>query len=471
MNLWLDLIVAALTLCAFASGCSKKTKQNLTAADVLITPHVQFEYAVYLLPGSTKNPSLILRDVLAKEFPALKLVDELPHEPAQMLVSAHQEDDVQKNYAPPSERAQEYSSHGLSKEQSAALKQITKALKLDFGHSQKDVWAGLRQANELVEQVARETGGLVWDEETREIFSPDAWHKRRIGSWQNGIPDMSTQTTIHVYDNGEFDRAISLGMSKAGLPDVVIQELPISAATQIVNVINLFSQALAEERVSGKNRAFKLDIHAIQNASIRDEELKSFKEHATGIACLSLQKAELEEGDNENRLIRLTFDRYVGNDSHAKQESAVAWLFGWSDSIHYVEHTDELMEASRKARLDLPRLQRVFAAGLQPDEYIEVKAPFSTPDGEGHEWMWVEVQKWKHGMIEGTLENQPEQALGVHAGQLVKVKEEDVFDYIRKFSDGHEEGNSTGEIIGKMQKTSDGPTNRLSPAPPPSCSE
>jgi uncharacterized protein YegJ (DUF2314 family) len=465
------LIATALVLFAFVSGCSKKPKLELRAADIAMTPYIRFEYAVYLLPKSTKDPLPVLRQVLAKSFPNLKLVDDLPREPSQMFVKANVESDVQRNYAPPGAATMKYFSHGLSDEQSAELGKTAKALKLDFAHPNKDVWTALLAANELVEDIARETDGLIWDEETRDVFSVDAWNERRIGKWQNGVPQISTQTVVHVYENGEFDRAISLGMRKTGLPDVVIQELPVSAERQIVNMINIFSQSMVEGQISGKKREFKMDIRAIRNASLRENQLKSFGANATGIACLSLNKAVLEEGDPENRLIALTFDRYLGNDAHSKQAAAVSWLFGWSDSVTDVEHTDELLEESRKEKADLPRLKKAFEAGLAPGEYLLVKAPFPIPDGSGQEWMWVEVRSWKRGAIRGTLEDQPVRIPSLHSGQVVEVREDEVFDYIRHYPDSREEGNTTAEIIRKLEDTKKASKTSSMLPPPSNCGE
>ena len=40
----------------------------------------------------------------------------------------------------------------------------------------------------------------------------------------------------------------------------------------------------------------------------------------------------------------------------------------------------------------------------------------------------------------------------------MEVKEEDVFDYIRYYADGHQEGNTTGEIIKHMEEQEEGKT-------------
>jgi uncharacterized protein YegJ (DUF2314 family) len=452
----------------FLIGCSKKPQQKLMPAGSPMAPYIHFEYAVYMMPIHTKAPGVVLRHELVEQFAKLKLVEDLPKEPHEMFVKVRTEGNVQGKYSPPNEAMLEYSGNGLTKEQELQLQKTKEAFILDFGHPKENVWTALRAADELVEKIARETGGLIWDEETREVFSPEAWHKRRIADWRETVPSISTHTVVHVYNNGEFVRAISLGMAKAGLPDLFVQELPQSSANQVIHLINLFAQSLAEGAFPKKTGQFKLDLRAIQNTAVRDSQLSSPKPNRTGMACLTLKEGRAEEGDPKNELIEITFDRYTGNDSHAKQDAAIGWMFGVDDSVTDVEHTDELLEESRKEKANLPRLHKAFDAGLRPGEYIMVKAPFKQPDG-GSEWMWVEVRTWKGQSIRGLLDNDPVRVPGLHGGQLVEVQEGELFDYIRHFPDGHQEGNTTGEIINKMEQKEN--TSRPEPkrAPPPEC--
>ena len=66
--------------------------------------------------------------------------------------------------------------------------------------------------------------------------------------------------------------------------------------------------------------------------------------------------------------------------------------------------------------------------------------------------MWVEVTSWKGDKIKGHLRNDPFEIPNLHSGQVVNVRQAEVFDYIRHYSDGSEEGNETGAIIAKMQE-------------------
>ena len=159
-------------------------------------------------------------------------------------------------------------------------------------------------------------------------------------------------------------------------------------------------------------------------------------------------------------------DQYEENDSHAKQDSMLSSFLGWEESMVKIQHNQELLSASAAAKGKLPGLRRAFNAGLQPGEFIEVKAPFPADNGD-REWMWVQVTSWKANDIHGLLENDPSEVSRLHSGQMVQVREEDVFDYIHQYANKRIEGNTTGEIIRKM---SEGQT--ATPAMPlavPSC--
>ncbi|MGB9472912.1 MAG: DUF2314 domain-containing protein [Candidatus Acidiferrum sp.] len=145
-------------------------------------------------------------------------------------------------------------------------------------------------------------------------------------------------------------------------------------------------------------------------------------------------------------------------DVTSRQELLLSCFFGSEDSIRTIEHSEELLEASRKEKEKLTELRTVFNAGLAPGESILLKAPFTAPGGD-NEWMWVEVTRWSGNRIQGILANDPEAAEQFHAGQIVDVHQEDIFDFIHQFPDHHTEGNTTGEIIQKLDQ---------SPSPTPS---
>lgn len=425
-------------------------KQTLVPAGSPTSNSIHFQYAIYYLPSSKEDPKKILNRLIESKGMPFKLIDKIPKEPKAPFIQARLEKNVPKNYAVASLNSLKYSGRGLSKEQAQTLQKSKQALILNFAYPKKYVWQGLRAANQLMVYLARETKGLLWDEITRETFSFEAWRDRRIASWKSDVPDISKHITIHAYKSGEFIRAITLGMEKFGLPDVVVDNFVWSSNRAVGNTINLFTQAMAEGAIFSKSGKFDLDINSIKHAGVREAELKSLKENAKAVAYLRLYKGIWEEGDPRNRLVQLKFDRYKGYDEHVQLEAMLTSLFGSEDSIKYIKHDAELKKASKKAKAKLSSLRKAFNAGLQPGELIQVKAPFVVPSG-GNEWMWVEVSKWKGNTINGLLKNEPFNIPGLHAGQIVTVNQSDVFDYIRHYPDGREEGNTTGEIISKMQ--------------------
>ncbi len=451
----LFVLILLLTSCSRTTVPAEAHEDTLPAGSAM-ADSIRFTYAVYLLPGGNNNSQEISR--LIARYKTFKLVDEIPEHQSGMVVSAHFITDVQKAYAPPSLDSLKYRGEGLSPQQEQALEKSRDAVVLEFAHPKASVWTALREATILVVDLARRTGGLIFDEETRQVFTPDAWKKKRIDSWPASVevPRVSQQFTIDVYQLGEYDRAVTLGLSKMGLPDLVLQELPESSSGQAGNVINYVAQRLAEGQELTTSGKLRLDLHAIVNVPERDDALKSLKSGALATACLFLKPGKRDDGDPKNRLIEISADLYSGPDPHAKLENLFSSLVGAEDHEVKVQHTEELLQESQKAKAKLPELQRAFLAGLAPGEYIMLKAPFKTASG-GNEWMWVEVTRWRGKTITGTLENDPSEIPDLHAGQVVEIWQDDVFDYIRHFSDGHTEGNTTGAILEKLQQGTEQP--------------
>jgi uncharacterized protein YegJ (DUF2314 family) len=410
---------------------------------------IEFEFAIYYASTPAKEPLGELETQLKNEFSSLRRVEKIEGRQQAPVIAARIEKDVPHNYAPPDLESLRYFGRGLSREQALALQDTQQAMILDFSHSKEHVWTGLRSATQLVHVLARDTEGLIWDETTREVFTPVEWERRRLTDWDERVPDITSHIVIHAYKKDEFVRAITLGMAKAGLPDVVADSFSWSLNRNMGHLVNLFAQAMAEGAAPPKPGEIDLDIRAIKNPRVREPQVTTLKPNATGIALLTLTKGNWEEGDPENRLIELGFDRGSGPDIHAKQEQIVGAAFGWEDSITRIKHDEGIKAASAAARKKLPVLRVEFNQGLAPGEFIQVKAPFATPGG-GNEWMWVEVTTWNGDAITGLLKNEPFDIPDLHAGQIVKVSESRVFDYIRKHADGTVEGNETGELIEKQ---------------------
>jgi hypothetical protein len=183
-------------------------------------------YAIYYANAPSSEPMAALKDALVREGGTIKLVKALSKTPAEPQVEATLDPASQNGYAPPDLQAIQYFGRGLSREQAEAVQLSRLALVLEFARPVDTTFASLRAADSLVLRVAEQTGGLLWDEETREIFTPDEWRKRRIDSWRGDIPDVVKHTVIHAYQGDKLVRAITLGMRKFGLPEERAEKYP-----------------------------------------------------------------------------------------------------------------------------------------------------------------------------------------------------------------------------------------------------
>lgn len=419
-----------------------------SAAPVNMGPQQEASIRFDLLivyPSTTPGPVQLAP--LLRTWPGLTLVDKTPAKPSGRTVRATPHPAFDKF----SERELKYMARGLNATELAAMQSEHPFLALQFAHPRQEALPALRAAYQLALKLARKDKGLIWDNETRELYAPDAWEEKRLATWSESIPIASANTVMHTYMNGELPRQITLGMRKFGLPDIVVSRVPQSATGSTAHLINLLSQALLEGASVGPAGSFDLALDAIQNKAVRAKALDSLKADPKKVAFLELHQAKREAGDPDNRLIEIGFARHPGPDSSARQAAALASLFGADDGIKYIRHDDALRLESERAQKKLAAMQAEFQRGLPTGQYLEVKAPFPTDTGR-HEWMWVELTRWDGNKMEGLLQNTPFEIKSMKAGQIVRVRQQDVFDYLRSFPDGRQEGNTTGALIEKMQE-------------------
>jgi uncharacterized protein YegJ (DUF2314 family) len=439
---WRVFAVLSLSLTLHASASAAER----IAAGRLQQEPIAFTFAVYLTDKPSHSHALHALRERMKTASMPALVATLSDKPGTPRVTAKLIATVQKTYQPPPPEQLQHFGRGLSREQADALQQTEHALLLSFAHPAAGSMPAYHAALQLAEQVARDTRGLLWDEETREVFTPDEWRKRRLDSWWNGIPDAAKQTVIHAYKGDRQVRAITLGMAKFGMPDIVVEDFAWSANRSMGNLINSLAQAMVEGAELKSIGNYDLDLRAVRHARVKDEMVSTLLPNSTGTARLVLVKGRAEAGDPDNRLMEVSFERYPGPDHYSRQTALVTALFGSQETVSRVKHNQELLDASAAARARLPALRNAFRKGLAPGEFILVKLPFDTPRG-GREWMWVEVTHWEGDTITGLLNNEPAEIPTLHAGQAVKGSQAKAFDYLRRFADGREEGNETGRIL------------------------
>ncbi|WP_428307829.1 DUF2314 domain-containing protein [Lacipirellula sp.] len=435
-------------------GCNLVAQEPATFDAEAVTqesqPIAMCQLAVYLPVASRTDAIDIAGKAVAKHAKEMTALEAWPKPGEVELPFVVVAEIDTAAYGPPSPDAVKHFGRGLDEKQTEWLQDSQKALTLSFVYSREAARATLQIAYATLGEIARETDGLIWDEQTRMIYSPEAWGEKLVDA-AKPLATAAEHTTIHAYRNGEHIRAITLGMSKFGLPDVVVETSPGSANSQVGLLMNLFCQRLVEGAEFESPGKFELELKSIEQDELRKDMLGAVLENGKGVVRLTLRAGRRDEGDPENDLIELRFDEYEGPDEFAKQELALTELFGSKEEIIGVEHNEKIEAASEAARAKLSDLQKGFDAGLKSGELLLVKAPFKTADGD-REFMWVEVSSWKGDEISGTLQNEPFNVPDLKAGQKVTVSQAEVFDYLLSRPDGTEEGNETMKLILESQK-------------------
>lgn len=448
--IWLPLGVMLLLAACTPSDPATETVQSPPAvARVWRQDTAYSSFVLYHHRQPAASVGDHLQSVVAESVPDLRVVEVLPDAAHELLVAAWQVDNLAEDYPPPDADYLKHYGKGISAQQAQDVAASLSAWRVVYAYPSRQAVQSLAAVDRSVFELARRSDALIWDSETRLLYAPDSFHEERV-AFAEASSNVMRQTVIHAYQDGEYVRQVSLGMAKFGLPDLVIGRASWATWRSLGWLMVGISQQMVEGVEGDASGAFAFDASAIRNASVREKVTADPIAGASLAGTFGLSEVMPEEGDADNTLLAIGFDSYAGNDEFARQDTAMATVFGWRDAIKRIEHNEELRAASEAAREKLPQLRRDFEAGLAPGEYIQVKAPFPTSSGSS-EWMWVEVTAWRDDAIDGLLRNEPFDIPELHAGQKVEIDPDNVFDYLRYYADGREEGNSTGEVIARMQ--------------------
>jgi hypothetical protein len=85
------------------------------------------------------------------------------------------------------------------------------------------VEATLRAVNAVAACVSQTSGAAVFDPQTGELFSAEAWRRARVEGWSGANPRLASQYTLGVsVDGGGRFRTRTAGLVKLGLPELAV---------------------------------------------------------------------------------------------------------------------------------------------------------------------------------------------------------------------------------------------------------
>ncbi|XXF75674.1 DUF2314 domain-containing protein [Myxococcaceae bacterium GXIMD 01537] len=435
------------------TGCFRHAAQPGPSSSVefvppgtLFAPRATFSVALFLPPGSTASALPRVAELVGPRFAPLQLVRE-GADSASSGATVRAREATLSEYPLPEGEMMETAVSRLSPQEQGQLAASERVLVLDFTLAPPSGEAQ-RQANALALELARLTGGLLWDAEVGEFASAEVWQRRRVEGWSEGVPLMANHFNARLYslEDGRVE-FITAGLSKFGLPELAVAGVPGPVVDEMGMFLNVLAQRMMEGAQVDKDRRFAVDLRELRFEPLRKQLLEGGALDArlrTEVSFVNAESGELAPGQ---RLVEVRFlVPWEGTESERLYQS-LKELFGTRDSLVPTEHDEVLMAASQRAReVLLERVKPRFLEGLEPGARLFVKAPFDTARG-GTEWMWLQVFGWKGAAIEGVLDSDPRAVPGLRAGSRVTVQEASLFDYLLTWPDGTTEGNQTERII------------------------
>ncbi len=314
-------------------------------------------------------------------------------------------------------------------------------------------FAEIRKANDLVFEVAQKSNGFVWDEGSHELFSAQSWKSLRVDGWQGDLPDARRHYTAHLFgsDKGAGRaRAVTLGLAKLGLPDLVVPDVPVMQSAAVVTLMGAVAQLLAEGAAVEAEGRLTVDVKAMRHAAARAALVAAAAPNAPLHGTVTLAAVEPEEGDAENRLAEVRFDGYPGATEEERESAGVHAIVGAvPEQMAGKEAADPQFKAiAQRAQARVPALATLFQKGLPAGAELYVKAPVA-PEGESFEWRWISVAQWKGATVRGILApdgdgisppSEPLATPGHEMGGRVEVQQSWIADYLLHKADGTEEG-------------------------------
>jgi len=380
----------------------------------------RFSFGIYHLPKASKDGAAEFRSRLAGHPIKLR---QAPPTGVWDSPFAYVDKPPLDKYAPPDMSSLQYFARGLSEQQKEELQRSQEVTAMHFGGPPGGSLGTYKVALGIAATVGADTGGLLWDEDTREVFTREAW-ARRMDGFDGDLPSVRDHVAIHGYKHGGLIRIVTLGMRKFALPDVAMNDVPANVSQSASSLVQVVCQSLLE------------------NPTLAEDARKT--------TTVSLAMAKPQPGDADNGLIDIVFPGpAIG--LQERQSALLSELFGSTDRLLAAKSDDtELTAASLRAKAEVMKLKPRFKTGAPELEHLMVKAPFDTDDGN-REYMWIEVTRWEGDTVSGVLESDPFGIKALKSGARVSVKESLIFDYIHVLPDGGRQGNETGKILERKQ--------------------
>jgi len=232
------------------------------------------------------------------------------------------------SFAPPTEKQLAYVGRGLDAAQRHTAAGSKGVLVLGWKLDADPTLDRLREAQRLAFGVAQKVSGFVWDETTGQLFGVASWKRIRMDGWDGAIPDVRQHILLHYETHEAKHRAVTFGMVKFGLPDLVVSDMLPSDVDRMTTLLDAVAQLLVEGGSPGTSGDLAVDLKSIRHRSARDAILAAAAADAQLHGRVALVPAQGQQGDPENRLVELRFLSYPGASDAERAAAALTSIVG-----------------------------------------------------------------------------------------------------------------------------------------------
>lgn len=230
---------------------------------------------------------------------------------------------------------------GIDKAYALKIQNYRYALVLDVAYPERDMINGLKMADQFIYRLAQKLNGVIWDDETQELFSLAAWKLRRNDAWYQNIALMESHILIHSeMTTPESIDIQSLGMAKFGLPDLRIHDFPYELLGSMANLMNLTAQSLFEGIKPDDAGILQLSFQSLKESPYKVKLLQSLgwdnkvnvNVGLKGVPLLTVDEESELPAKYPNLVLEITFDHIAAPSRTNKQIVVLSNLFRKRDS-------------------------------------------------------------------------------------------------------------------------------------------
>lgn len=308
------------------------------------------------------------------------------------------------------------------------------------------LWASLASGM----ACAQRFGGVLIDADTSRDFPANI-----------AFPELHTAGMFHIrhfllvpmsQDEQGLYWMTTRGMSRFGLPEVQVEDIPLIDLKQLVFVVCGVCQSLAARVMRQAQEAGELqsslDLPSKMRLPWPDVQMArglppedSPPPGCTGEAYLRLTLQAAKRAPAQT-FLTLNPPESEADDKGAWLHRLVHAFFPPEDTLRRAPlDTDAMEQAHQQALTSLPEIKRRFQIGGLGKSRLAAKHGF--PVDGGHEFMWVLVASWAGDRLEGQLVNTPQQRRDLREGQTVSLNEAGIYDWMIFHADGSREGGAT----------------------------